>query len=74
MDKQKDDRYYAKRILRYVSSALNSAEHVDFSRPEANEEGIFAINFCMIQIRELAEKLSSTFLKSEFPVSLTDLA
>ena len=46
MDNVKDDRYYAKKILYYVKGALSCAKRIDFSNPDANEEGIFAINFC----------------------------
>jgi uncharacterized protein with HEPN domain len=74
MDNLKDDRYYAKKILYYVEAALSCSKRVDFSQPEANQEGIFAINFCLIQIREYAENLSPSFLENKFPVSLTDLA
>lgn len=73
MDNVKDDRYYAKKILYYVKGALSCAKRIDFSNPDANEEGVFAIHFCLIQIREYAERLSPSFLKTDFPVSLSDL-
>jgi uncharacterized protein with HEPN domain len=73
LDRVKDDRYYAEKILHYVEVAISCAKRVDFSNPEGNEEGIFAINFCLIEIRELAQKLSEDFRKTNLPLSLDDL-
>lgn len=35
---------------------------------------MFAINFCLIEIRELAQNLSPEFQKDNFPFSINDLA
>jgi uncharacterized protein with HEPN domain len=74
LDNLKDNRYYAEKILHYVTVAIDCAKRVDFSDPEANEESIFAINFCLIEIREFAQKLSPDFREKNFPVSIEDLA
>jgi len=74
MDKEKDDRYYAEKILHYIEVAISCGKRVNFSNPEENEEGIFAINFCLIEIREYAQKLSPQFKKADFPISIDDLA
>jgi len=73
MDNVKDDRYYAEKILHYVKVAISCSKRVDFSDPEGSEEGIYAINFCLIEIRELSEKLTPSFKKEKFPVSIEDL-
>lgn len=61
MRRDKDDRYYSQIILREVDKLLDFATRVDFSEPEKNEEAIYAMNFCIVQIRENINYLSADF-------------
>jgi uncharacterized protein with HEPN domain len=64
MRRDKDDRYYAEILLGEVNKLLDFASRVDFSEPEKNEEAIYAMNFCIVQIRE-----NINFLSADFQVS-----
>lgn len=68
MRRDKDDRYYAEIILREVDKLLSFASRVDFSEPEKNEEAIYAMNFCIVQIRENISYLSSDFQANKLRV------
>lgn len=61
MRRDKDDRYYAEILLGEVNKLLDFASRVDFSEPEKNEEAIYAMNFCIVQIRENINFLSADF-------------
>ena len=61
MRRDKDDRYYAELLLGEVNKLLDFASRVDFSEPEKNEEAIYAMNFCIVQIRENINFLSADF-------------
>ncbi len=61
MRRDKDDRYYAEILLGEVNKLLDFASRVDFSEPEKNEEAIYAMNFCIVQIRENINFLSGDF-------------
>jgi len=63
MTKQKNDRYYAEMVLRDIEKLLHFAARADFSDPEKNEEAIYAMNFCMVQIKENIACLSEDFQK-----------
>ena len=65
MKRNKDDRYYAEILLREVNKLLHFASRVDFSDPERNEEAIYAMNFCMVQIKENIPLLSPEFQRSK---------
>lgn len=65
MTKAKDDRYYAELVLREINKLLDFSSRVDFSDPERNEEAIYAMNFCIIQIRENIGYLSDDFKRSK---------
>ena len=68
MRKNKDDRYYAEILLREVDKLLGFASRVDFSEPEKNEEAIYAMNFCIVQIKENIAFLSPDFQKNKLGI------
>ncbi len=68
MPKKKDDRYYAEILLREVNKLLAFASRVDFSDPERNEEAIYAMNFCIVQIKENISFLSPDFQKNKLGI------
>ena len=65
MTRMKDDRYYAGLVLKEVNKLLDFASRVDFSDPERNQEAIYAMNFCIVQIRENIANLSADFQKNK---------
>jgi uncharacterized protein with HEPN domain len=73
MSKNKNDRYYAEKLLVYIQKALSISKHIDFSSPSSNEVGLFAVNFCLIEMREIAGKLTSSFLQSHPEIDLPSL-
>ena len=68
MTKRKDDRYYAGLVLTEVNRLLAFASRVDFSDPERNEEAIYAMNFCIVQIKEHISFLSEEFQKNKLGI------
>ena len=71
MRKNKDDRYYAELLLRETNKLLSFASRVDFSNPEWNEEAIYAMNFCIVQIKENVALLSDDFRQNKLGVRLS---
>ncbi len=61
----KDDRYYAAILLREVDRLIDFSKRVDFSDPERNVEAIYAMNFCIVQIRENLDSLSQDFKRAK---------
>lgn len=68
MRKNKDDRYYANLLLREVDKLLDFAFRVDFSDPERNEEAIYVMNFCIVQIKENMGFLTSDFQRNKLGI------
>ena len=58
---RKDDRFYAESLLKEVDKLLGFSSRVDFSDPERNEEAIYAMNFCIVRMREIMVFLSDDF-------------
>lgn len=68
MTRTKDDRYYAERLLIETDKFLAFASRADFSDPERNEEAIYAMNFCIIRIREIMANLSEDFQRRRLKI------
>lgn len=73
MSTKKDDRYYAALLLREVNRLLDFASRVDFSDPDHNEEAIYAMNFCMVQIKENIAFLSRDFQMNRLGIPVSQL-
>ena len=57
-----------------VDRLLGFASRVDFSEPERNEEAIYAMNFCIVQIKEHVSYLSEDFQKRRLGIQLSRFA
>ena len=51
--------------MRETNKLLSFASRVDFSNPERNEEAIYAMNFCIVQIKENVALLSDDFRQNK---------
>ena len=74
MTRKKDDRYYAELILNEVNKLIDFASRVNFSDPERNEEAIYAMNFCVVQIRENIACLSADFQRNRLGIKAEKFA
>lgn len=74
MTRIKDDRHYAEIVLREVNKLLDFASRADFSDPERNEEAIYAMNFCIVQIRENIAYLSEDTQKNRLGIRVGQFA
>ena len=72
MTRNKDDRYYAQKLLKEVDRLLSFSKRLDLSDPEGNEEAFYAMNFCVVRIRELLVSLSRDFVEHRLGVNLDD--
>lgn len=57
-----------------VNKLLSFASRVDFSDPERNEEAIYAMNFCIVQINEGINNLSEDFRRNRLGIRSGDFA
>lgn len=74
MTKIKDDRHYAEKVLKEVNKLLHFAKHVDFSDPERNEEALYAVHFCIVQIRENIAYLSEDVQRNRLGIRVGQFA
>ena len=70
MTRNKDDHYYAEKLLKEVNRLLSFAKRLDLSDPESNEEAFYAANFCVVRIREILTSLSKDFVINRLGVNL----
>ena len=52
--------------MRETNKLLSFASRVDFSNPERNEEAIYAMNFCIVQIKEMSPSFRMIFGKTSW--------
>ena len=74
MTRMKNDRYHAELLLSEVEKLLHFAARVDFTDPERNEEAVYAMNFCIVQIRERMGFLSDEFQRGKLGVTVNQFA